>query len=236
MIRFFYAIAITIILPHVFMRLAGTNDLDAILITPVLAVLVGVIWLVIHWAIRSARAPLPPPQLLRVYMATGLVALATPFLLFEIAEYQSLYARIPPPLRASTIEFRDDYSAGGFPGDAEAGFFVYRLDETSAALARDQGLSLGGALPGGWRKWRPTPINWSDLGVRPPERGNRPPVRVSFNDYAHRLDAYLNIPKAWTEHASRVADSPGATYIEGRNSLMIVDPACGLVFFSYVKG
>jgi len=167
---------------------------------------------------------------------------------FHVVDYvmdrRDVLARVPEPLEVETIEYRLEQAWGlGFmPGDNETGFVVYRLTAPSAAWATAQGQDLRGQLPGGAQKWRPTPVDETEVGAwhhyddEPVMMTETRPEthRTTISEFLERYGFTIPIEQGRDAEANHAITSVGSFYALGRGgSVTIVDPARGKVYFAY---
>ncbi|MFC7396077.1 hypothetical protein ACFQU1_02560 [Chelatococcus sp. GCM10030263] len=160
-------------------------------------------------------------------------------------EREVLLARVPEPLKASSVDYRleESWGLGFMPGDNETGFVVYSLTEASAAWARSQGSHLAQMLPGGSAKWRPTPVGdagdhreWHpydhDPGMMTARRAPQHPPTIW--EYLEKYGFIIPIEPGKDVEADQAIQQPGSFYSYGKGgSVTIVDPVRGKVYFAY---
>lgn len=172
------------------------------------------------------------------FLGVGLVAISSPYTAFKIHELNLVFERVPDPLRAIWIEYREEKSWGhGLPGDAETGVVVYRLTDGSARRAQAEGDRLRESLPGGYESWHPTPIaNWDYDGS--PWRKSRDNIKNSPHgpDIKEYLDKYAPIPidQQRIDEINQAIRTTGSFYSYGRGgSITIVSPMNEKVYFAF---
>jgi hypothetical protein len=183
------------------------------------------------WARRSAA------------VAVCLGVLFTPLLIFKAWELQAtlrlMSQRMPAPLDASGIEYRQERLSGIGPGAAETGFIVYRLTEESAEWGRNNGAALGEHLSGGSSVWRPTPVGQIGDGDRwhpydDEGMGYDRPHESTVDEFLGRYGFFISIEDGAEADADRAIQNPGSFYSYGRGgSVTVIDPQRGKVYFAY---
>ncbi|MGO4736551.1 hypothetical protein AB4099_08410 [Bosea sp. 2KB_26] len=123
--------------------------------------LVCLVILLLRFAYRLWRRPQPGRTVRRTaIVAAGLLLIGVPYVAVKYQEREMLMSRVPAPLEVASLEYRleEAWGVGFMPGDNETGFVVYRLTDSSADWAREQGSRLGDMLAAGVTKWHPTPV------------------------------------------------------------------------------
>lgn len=184
---------------------------------------------------------------MRTFAKTVLM-LAAAVAAFYVVDYfmdrRHVLARVPEPLEVETVEYRLEQAWGlGFmPGDNETGFVVYRLTAPSAEWATAQGQNLRDQLSGGAEKWRPTPVDESEVdawhhydhdpGMMTETRPDK--HRTTISEFLEKYGFTIAIEQGRDAEANHAITSEGSFYSYGRGgSVTIVDPARGKVYFTY---
>lgn len=233
-------IAVVLLSPVAVLPHFGAGPLDVIFLTPMWAVVLSVVWIIglliarAQWR-RTFKRNLLPAEKLRTFVTSGLAAVACMVLLLWFADRQHAYARVPAPLSASSILFRNDVNAGmgGLPGDNESGFIVLKITAVRSVWALKQGSSLAAKLEGGSEKWKHTPVDYSTREWRNQHDESKPSDDRSLSHFLIRHGVFVDVPQVWIDRFDRAAQSPGSFFKRGRGSVTLVDPANGLVYFAY---
>lgn len=169
----------------------------------------------------------------------GLLLIAASYFACKVWEYRLVLARVPYPLHAYWVDYRNEVSGGmGLPGDNETGLVVYRLTPGSTKWAKDNAATLDDLLPGGTMDWRKTPVDdRADGGLRWHRHGNdqsNPGHTADIEEYLGQYGFGIQIDRSQVDAVNRAIRSPGSFYEYGPGgSITIVDPANGKVYFAY---
>lgn len=173
------------------------------------------------------------------FLGAGLLLVAAPYLAFKVWEYRQVLARVPYPLQAYWIDYRNEVSGGiGLPGDNETGFVVYSLTARSMKWAKNNAATLDDLLPGRTEEWKRTPVDdWADGGARWHSHGKNDSTPGHAADIKEYLGLYgfgIQIDQGQIDNVNRVIRTPGSFYEYGvGGSVTIVDPKHGKVYFAY---
>lgn len=224
-------------------RDGGSHKIDLIVIAPliILAVLVALFSVAAAWKVAFHTSGvlwlLAKPGNFLVRGLVGALALAlfaSPVVAYKLYEHAAIIAHVPAPLKIAEIDYRleQNWAADG-SGTGWAGLVVYRLSPPSIQWAREQGIALVSALPGGSAGWRATPIEYDDqygnwyrydnLGVTP-----------GVSDYVRQYDFDTSVDKSIEADVNRAIQNAGAFYsYVDPESTTIVDPMEGKVYYFY---
>jgi len=170
-------------------------------------------------------------------LLAALLVCSWPYLAFKGVELRRVIGHVPAPLHISWIDYRlEEHWGIGLPGDNEVGFIAYRLTGGSARWARGKGARLAEFLPGGAQSWRSTPVDAVKEGDRwhPYEQDGgvrRHPATIS--EYLGRYGYSIPIETGRDAGADLAISTPGSFYSYSGDSVTIVDPERGKLYFAY---
>jgi hypothetical protein len=235
-------------------KLAATGvsmNVAAVMLSALIATILVLIGLavLIFYSFRRVWLWTKPDQLIlrSLIGMLGIGCIIAPYVAFKISERSMLLARVPEPLQVAAIEYRleESYGMGFMPGDNEAGLVIYRLTDASTQWARNQGDRLDRMLEDAKGTWRTTPVDdrgdekdaytWHSGDLDALEHTAENTIRhfPNIREYFGKYGSDISIEEERTREIDEAIQSGGSVYRYIGDSITVVDPKNGKVYFFY---